>query len=182
MDVTIPCICPPKDGEPRHEQDTVTLPETLDFRTTLTIRSTIRLGNQLARATGEIPSLPEMIAAMAEAYLLHTISAWTLVDEHGKPVPVSKANIRDILLTNYEAAETVGDAADDLYSEKVVLPLLTGASSSSPPTPTTVPTSRKTNGSTPRKPSKRSSTASTQMVVTGPMAASPGGASSSSLS
>jgi hypothetical protein len=188
MEVTIACLCPPKDGAPRHEQDTVTLPDVLDFRTTLTIRQTIRVEHQLAAVASEVPTLAETIAMMAEAYLLHTIASWSLVDEAGKPMPVSKANVRDRLLTNYEAAETVGNAADLLYSDKVVLPLLTGASNSSPSTRTPERpasprrTSATTNGSTPRKPSKRSSITTTPMVVTGPMAASPGGDSSSSLS
>jgi hypothetical protein len=182
MDVTIACLCPPKaDGAARHEADTVTLPEVLDFRTTLTIRQTIRFEVASGVRAGESMTLAEMTALMAEAYLLHCISAWSLVDDKGKPVPVSQTAVRERLLLNYEAAEKVGDAADALYSDKVVLPLLTGASSSSSPTPTKRRTSRTTNGSTPRKPSKRSSTTTTPMVVTGPMAASPGGVSSSSL-
>jgi hypothetical protein len=188
MDVQIACLCPPKDGAPVHEQDTVTLPDVLDFRTTLTIRQTIRFEEVRMKEAKEPLSLAEMTAVMAEAYLVHCITAWTLVDADGKPVPPSRANIRELLFTNYEAAETVGDAADRLYSDKVVLPLLTGASNSSPSTRTperpasTRRTSATMNGSTPRKPSKRSSTTTIPMVVTGPMAASPGGDSSSSLS
>jgi hypothetical protein len=188
MDVRIDCICPPivkQDVQlPRHEYDTVTLPETLDFKTTLTIRQTIRFA---VAGMDETMSVAEMTAVMAEAYLLLCPSAWTLVDEKGKPVPISRQAIRDNLLTHYEAAEVVGNAADELYSEKVVLPLLQGASSSSRSTPTpdapdsTPPTSATTNGLTPRRRSKRSSTTTSPMVATGPMAASPGGGSSTSL-
>lgn len=179
MDVQISCLCPPKaDGTARHDQDTVTLPDTLDFRQMLTVRQAIRFANIDADPA---TSLAQMTAVMAEAYVLHCISAWTLLDEKGKPVPVTQANVRAHLLSHYEAAEKVGDAADDLYSEKVVLPLILGASSSSSPSRTARPTSPPTNGKTPRKHSKSSSTSTIPMAVTGPMAASPGGGSSSSL-
>lgn len=180
MDVTIACIC----AQPTHETDTVTLADVLDFRATLTVRQEIRFAVSSAREAGEVLSLAEMTAIMTESYLLHAITAWTVKDERGKPLAISKSAIRDRLLANYEEAEKVGDAADTLYSETVVLPLLTGASKSSPPTPTPPKssTSAPTNGSTPRKRSKPSSISTTPMVVTGPMAASPAGASNSSLS
>ncbi len=179
MDVTIPCPCPPKaDGTPRHDGDTVTLPEVLDFRTTLTVRQEIRLAVQNAAATGEGLSLAEMTSLLVESYLLHCIGGWTIRDDRNQPVPVSKVTVRQYLLANQESAEMVGNAADDLYTEKVVLPLLSPGSSSSPPTPIPGPTSP-TNGRTSnRKPSRRSSTTTTPTVATGPMAASPGGASS----
>ncbi len=184
MDVTIPCPCPPKaDGTARHDVDTVTLPDVLDFRTTLTVRQMIRFAEAAAREAGESMSLAEMTAVMTEAYLLHGILAWTLVDDHGKALPVTKPHIRERILANYESAEKIGDAADDRYSEKVVLPLVVPASTSSQRSPTPGSTSP-TNGPSPkpRKPSKRSSTSTSPMAVTGPMAASPGGVSSSSLS
>lgn len=176
MDVAIECICPPgADGEAPHASDTVTLLDVLDFRRTITVRQSIRLATQTADGL----SLPELTAVMAEAYLLHCITAWTLVDEKGKALPVTKAAVRDYLLSNVDVAEKVGDAADDLYSEKVVLPLLTRASASSPDTSTngsTSPTSG--HGSKRRTPSKRSSTSTTPMAAIVPMAASPAGGSS----
>lgn len=179
MDVTISCLCPPKaDGTARHDQDKVTLPDTLDFRQMLTVRQAIRFANVDADAA---TALAQMTAVMAEAYLLHCISAWTIVDEKAKPVPVTQVNVRTHLLSNYEAAEKVADIADELYSEKVVLPLLVGASNSSSPSRTERPTSPPTNGTTAPKRSKRSSTSTIPMAVTGPMAASHGGGSSSSL-
>jgi hypothetical protein len=175
MDVPIRCICPPgADGQP-HVEDTVTLPDILDFRKTLTVRQYVsheRIGDE---------SVPEFIVLLIEAYLLHTVAAWTLIDEAGKPLPVSKANIRGVLMAdaNMDVAEKVGDAADNLYSGKVFLPLMNGASSSSPGTPTTGSTSPTSGrGSTPRKHSRRSSISTSPMVVTGPMAASPAGVSS----
>jgi hypothetical protein len=180
VNVTIPCPCPPKaDGTARHESDTVTLPEVLDFRTTIVVRQSI----QWLKTNDPDATVPEIVATLAETYLLHCIEEWSLVDDKGKAVPVSKAAIRERLLPATEAAMAVGNAADDLYTDKVVLPLFLQASSSSPPTQTDEPTSPTSGpGPTPRKPSKRSSITTTPMAVTGPMAASPGGASSSSLS
>lgn len=175
MIVTINCVCPPRNGQARHASDKVTLPDVLDFRRTLTVRQTVAA--EMGDATA---SLASVTGFLIEAYLLHCIDSWTLQDEKGKALPVTRQNVRDHLLTHYDEAEKVGDAADDLYTDKVVLPLLNRASSSSPDTSTPGSTSA-TNGSGTRrlKPSKRSSTSTTPTVVTGPMAALPAGASSS---
>jgi hypothetical protein len=174
MDVQIACICPLKDGEARHEHDTVTLPDTLDFRRTLTVRQSIAWG-----MNGPVEQAA-LIALLIESYVLHCIDSWTCEDDKGKPLPLSSQNVRDYLLPQYDQAEAVGEAADSLYTEKVILPLLNRASSSLPPTPTPEPTSPTNGGgTTPRKPSKRSSTSTIPMVATGPMQSSPGGAYSS---
>lgn len=187
MDVQIPCICPPKDGQPRHEHDTVTLPDVLDFRRTLTVRQAIRIAIAISREEGERLTMAELTATMCESYLLHCIDAWTCQQDGDKgkpePIPVTKANVRAYLLEgNYDAAEEVGNAADDLYSEKVVLPLLGTARSSSSSTPTPPPTSQTTTGSKPKAPktlSKPSSTTTTPMAATAPTGWSPAGVSSS---
>jgi hypothetical protein len=175
MDAPIRCVCPKVDGQTRHpDGDTVTLPDILDFRKTLTVRQYVshtRTGDE---------SLPEFLVVLIEAYLLHCITAWSVEDEAGKPLPVTKAAIAAVLMTdaNMDVAEQIGDHADRLYSDKVFLPLLNGASSSSPGTSTGGSTSRTSGrGSTPRKLSRRSSTSTTPMGVTGPMAASPAGVS-----
>ncbi len=179
MDVSIKCICPPKaDGKPQHEQDTVTLPDRLPFRQLIAIRHSLAMA-----MNGPGVTQADLVGALVEIYVVTTPVAWTIVDEAGKPVPLSRDAIEERLLTNYEAAEAVGEAADALYSEVVTLPLLTRASTSSPVTPTPASTSRTTGrGTTRPKPSKRSSTSTSPMVVTGPMAASPAGVSSSSAS
>jgi hypothetical protein len=180
MDVAIECICPPKaDGERRHEQDTVTLRDTLDFRTATLLRQTVKW----LKTEQPDSSVPEVLATLTEAYLLHCIESWSLVDEKGKPVPPAREQIRDRLLTNDDAASTVGDAADGMYHERVLLPLLVQAQTSSPSTPTNGSTSARTgSGPKPQKPSKPSSTTTSPMVVTGPMPTSPGGVSYSSPS
>jgi hypothetical protein len=173
MDVTIPCICPPKaDGEPRHDQDTVTLRDALP---PLARRALIYDLSLL----GDEGTMGDKLATLNEGYILRGVESWTIVDAKGKPVPVTPSAIRERLVDN----DIVAKAADDLYTEVVLLPLLLGASSFSPPTPTAAQTSAVTNGQTPqRKPSKRSSTSTTRMDAIGPTLLSNGGGYSSSAS
>lgn len=162
MDVQIACPCPPKDGEPRHATDSVTLRETLDFRAATTIR------NSIAFAKAEDPDLSsaEMLAILTEGYLLHGIEAWTLVDlddkKHVFAVPVSKPEIRSRLLADPLMAEPIGEAADVLYQPIILGPLVQRALTSLPPSSTDESTSPKKVGA-PRSPtrSKRSSTSTT---------------------
>lgn len=166
MDVQIRCICPPQaGGEPRHAQgDTITLRDPLDFRTTLILRQTV----QWLRSTGD-PSEAEILAALSEAYLLHCIGAWTLVDEKGRPVSVSRAGVESRLLPHVDEAVLITDAAEGLYTEKVLLPLVVPGLMSSRGGPMVASTSA-TNGHSP-KPQKRSrpsSTGPTPTVVTAP--------------
>lgn len=180
MRVEIDCICPPKaDGERRHEQDAVTLRETLDFRSVTAIRHGISL---LEREDSDAYTA-EVLAVLTEGYVLHGIEAWTLVDERGKPVPVSRAAIRDAVLSRVDVASVVGDAADELYGEKVLLPLLARASRSSQPTRTEPSTSPQTASPTRRpKPSKPSSTTSSRTDGIEATSTSLAGVSSSSQS
>lgn len=170
MDVTFPCICG------RHDSDVVTLRDTLDFRSALAIRNEALV----LRTNDPDASIGEVLATLTEQYILFGVEAWTLADEHGKKLPVSRENIRARLLAHPEAAIVVADAADSLYGEKVVLPLLLRASKSSPPSPTDGSTSATNGGSTKRpKRSSPSSTASTPTDGTAPTTALHAGASSS---
>lgn len=158
--VEIACICP---GTP-HERDTVTLKDPLPFREAVTIRKSIQwMKDQEPNAT-----IPELLAMLTETYLLHTIEAWTLVDEKGKPLPPSKDNIAAVLLPQTEAALVVGDACDELYTERVILPLVAAAPTSSPSSSTNGSTSPKPEA-TPRTPSRPSSTSITQTAGTAVM-------------
>jgi hypothetical protein len=153
-DTTVGCLCPP-DGSRHPEGDTLTFPDQLDFRTAITARKAIGwLKNEDPEA-----GVPEVLALLSEFYLLNTIGAWTVRDEKGKPVPVTKANLRQYLLPT-EAAFDVADFADELYARQVLLPLATTASSSSPPTRTNGSTSATPGSGRTRKPSKPSSTGS----------------------
>lgn len=177
---TVECLCPPKStGEVRHpDGDTITLREKLDFRSALTARNVF----VLLKSEDPDVSTGEIMATLTETYLLLGIESWSVLalDEKGKvkPLEVSKAAIREVLLTNQEAAMTVGDEADTLYSEAVIAPLVARALNSSPSTSTNGSTSA-TNGSAPRtpKPSKRSSTTTTPTDATARTSSSLAGAS-----
>lgn len=167
MNVTIRCLCPQKNGEVRHpEGDTVVLRDKLDFRGAHAVRWAVGLmKEQDPDASG-----PEMLAVLSEQYVLAGVIGWTIQaeDDKGKVVPLecSTANVRSVLLPEYDVAFTVADAADDLYSA-VMIPLLVRGSTSSPPTPTDESTSPSTDGSDkPRKLSKRSSISTIPTAVT----------------
>jgi hypothetical protein len=182
MDIAIDCICPARaDGEPRHaDGDRVTLRETLDFRSVTAIRH----GISLLEADGsEAMHAAEVLAVLTEGYVIYGIESWTLADEKGKPVPVSRAAIREHILSRVDVASVVGDAADELYGEKVLLPLLVRASKSSPTTPTEPSTSVRTDSPERRpRPSKRSSTTTSPTDGTGTITSLRDGGSNSSRS
>lgn len=173
MDVTIRCICPPKaDGSPRHDEDTVTLRDTLGFTDVHTLRWAVAVQKE----TNPKASLAESLAMLTEHYLIVGVSDWTVVDVRGRPVEVTREAVRDILLSddNVDAALAVGDVADNLYTGLFV-PLLQSAQKSSPSTPTTESTSaRKSRASSRREPSsdthrtprKRSSPSSITSIPT----------------
>lgn len=172
MDVPIPCLCP---GTP-HEGDTVTLRDTLDFHAVTAIRHAV----SFLEAEDTTAYTAEVLATLTEGYVVHGIASWTLVGDDGKPLPASRANIRERLLPDVLAASAVGDAADDLYGEKVLLPLLVRASTSSATTPTETSTSPRTDSpKRPRTPSSPSSTTSTRTAATETTGTSLVGASSS---
>ena len=184
MSVPIPCICPPKaDGTPRHEHDTVTLRDKLDFRQATSIRNAVAF----AKAEDDEVGPADLLATLTEGYILQGVESWSLqgVDDKGRPfaLPVTKPNIREKLLSDPLLAEDIGDAADELYGKAILLPLLSRALASSPPTPTTGSTSaRKRGPRTPRKPSRPSSTSTTQTAGTATITSLHGGGSNSSPS
>lgn len=179
MDATIPCVCPPRGDAPQHEQDTITFRERLDFRAGLTIRRAIGI------AKDDDPNLEaaEVLAILTEHYLIHGIESWTLKDDKGKAVEVTREAIRAFLADYPDEAMEAGDTADDLYAEQVLLPLLRRASNSSQPSPTPKPTSPRTGSQAKRpKPSQRSSTSTTRTEGTGKITSLPAGDSRSSPS
>jgi hypothetical protein len=176
----IECVCPARpDGQPRHpEGDTVTLRQSLGFTAALTVRNVIAI---LAPGAGIDDA--DILAALTEKYLYLGIESWTVVDAKGKPVPVTRAAIAEYLLSRPMVAKVVGDEADDLYTEAVVLPLLGRLSKSSPPMPTDELTSAPTPSPTPlRKRSRQSSITTSPTDAIGKISALPGGGSSYSQS
>lgn len=175
---TIDCVCPAKpDGSTRHpDGDTIDLRQRLDFRGGLTARNVISLS---IREDPEI-SEADIFAGLTETYLVHGIESWTLVGDDGKPLPVTKANIRALLERDIADILPLVDEADELYSAAVVLPLLARASKSSPSLPTTASTSPTTpSSSMPPMPSQPSSTSTIQMDDIGTTSGSLVGVSSS---
>ena len=154
MDVTIPCPCPPKDDGPRHESDTVTLRDVLDFHRATSITN----GTQFIDNDDPDSRAAEVLAALSEGYVLHGIERWTLRDASNKPLEPSKSAIRKYILNRPDIYPPVVEAADGLYHEAVLLPLVARASNSSPTSSTTGSTSPKRGGGAKRPgPSKRSS-------------------------
>ena len=179
MNVTIPCPCPPKaSGEPRHDQDTVTFRDRLDFRAGMVIRKAL----DIVRTEDEGAGAAEVLAAMSEHYMLEGISAWTLTDDKGKRVEVDKPAIRRFINDHDELVfEHLVDVVDDLYKEQVLFPLVRKAQASSQPSPTEPSTSAPSGSEeTPRKPSRRSSTSTTRTAATTPITTLHAGDSSTS--
>lgn len=179
MDVTIKCPCPAKpDGEPRHDTDTWTLRDKLGFHAARSIREEIRVIKNQDPGV----SSGEVLAMMTGHYFIFGTESWTLVDDKDKPVPVSRAAIREIVdLLDFDSAELLADTADNLYASVVLLPLVAQASTSSPPTPTNGSMFHTTGSSKkPPKPSRPSSTTTSQTGATGTITQLPVGGSSSS--
>jgi hypothetical protein len=133
----IPCICPLKEGQPRHDKDTVELRERLDFRSSLAAQNAVRL------LYGEDPDASEadVLAVLTESYVLSGIESWSVVGVDDKPITPNKPAIRDLLLPNLDVANLVAEAADDLYRQAIIDPLVRMVSSSSEPTQTDESTS-----------------------------------------
>ena len=162
--VTVACLCPPNAaGEVRHPAgDEITLREHLDFRAALTARNMM----MLVKTEDPDATVADILAALTETYLLVGIESWSLVDGKNKPIEVTKAAIREHLFSRTDIAMEVGNAADGLYSQAVIGPLVALASKSSPTTPTDRSTSVTKPSSSPRKPSRPSSIASIPMAGT----------------
>jgi hypothetical protein len=175
MDIN--CICPPKaDGTPRHDHDTITLREKMDFRSSIAIR------NALALESGDDGAIDmaDILAILTERFILYGVQSWTVVDAKNQPVPVSREAITRLILSDIELATDIGDAADARYRDAVMLPLLQRGQTSSPSTPTNGSTSRRTGRSTtPRKRSSPSSITAIPTAGTGTTSSAPDGDSSS---
>jgi len=161
--------------EVRLGDETIVLRDRLDFLQATTITKAIAFIDNDDPQTR--PAL--VLATLSEFYVLMGVESWTLTSG-GKPLPVTTANIRTYLLTRPDVGIVV-DAADELYQEQILLPLLARAGSSSPRSQTGTSTSRTPRGAKrPPKPSKRSSISTIPMDSTGETSPEPDGAYSSS--
>lgn len=135
---------------------TVTLYDRLDFHRATTVTKAVAFIEQ------EDPAIrpAEVLATLSEFYVLMGVESWTL------GYPVTAANIRAHLLTHAEVGLVV-EAADALYQEQILLPLLARARNSSPPSQTDASTSRTPRGAKrPRKHSQPSSISTIQTDAT----------------
>lgn len=156
----IACICPLVEGKPRHDKDTITLRERLDFRSSLAAQNAV----YVLKSEDPDASTADVLAVLTESYLLSGIEAWSCIGVDGKPIEPTKPAIRELLLTRMDVAAEVAEAADDLYRDGVLAPLVAKASSSSPPTPTDEPTSATSTSEEPNQNhSSPSSTSTTPM-------------------
>lgn len=110
------CQCP---GAP-HERDEVYLLPRLTFDGGAAAEAVI----STAIGTGDADAVA---VPLVRAYLAHQVAGWNLVDADGQPVPYSM----ELLLSDWETARVVGDAADELYSEGLLAPLVAAVSTSS---------------------------------------------------
>jgi hypothetical protein len=171
---TIECVCPPKNGEVRHPKgDTVRLRQKLGFREAVQARNVIVLLKQ----DDPDADVADILGALTEVYLLVGIESWTLTDEKGRAIEPTRPAIRQFMADHTSEAMDIGEEADTLYSEAVVLPLVARAARSSQPSQTDDSTSVMTGSPVPLRRSKRSSTTSSQTDDTGMMPASLGGVS-----
>jgi hypothetical protein len=122
----------------------------------------------------------EIIGLLSEGYILYGIAAWNLKDADGKEIPVTHETVRAEILGDEERAAIVGDRADDLYSQQVLIPLLSAGAKSSAITSTNGSTLATTGSSAkPLKRSRRSSTSTSPTAVIEKTSSPPAGDSSS---
>lgn len=173
MDVTITCPCPTRAGQTRHpDGDTVTLRDALE---PIKVRAIRNAAGFVESSQSDALTVGEQLAMLTEGYITFGIEAWTLVDDKGRPVEVSRREIHERILSDDALLSAVGEAADELYSPVVLLPLLNRVSPSSPPSPTESTDSPEGSTSPPTesrqrhpRPSKRSSTTTSRTDAIAP--------------
>jgi hypothetical protein len=113
------------------------------------------------RKVGDDPTL--LTGEMARVYMTQGIVAWSFLDDEGEPVAVRPNAMEWPALVEkwlpwWEGGMTVADAADTLYSSRILRPLLNRTSKQSPGGPMDGSTSV-TRTTSPRhpKPSRQSS-------------------------
>jgi hypothetical protein len=153
-----PCQC---SGTPHEDGDVVELRERLSLAQGTQVQTVIIM----ARNAGQAPEI--VTGLLAEAYLRVGVMAWNLVDDKGKPLPVTPDTIEERLLSDFSVGTLVSDRADELYAATVVLPLVQAAARPSHTTTTNGSTSARNGGSSKRPTrSKRSSTSTSPMADT----------------
>lgn len=125
------CGCPntPHDGkDDRADGDTVTFRERLPFAAGVEAISLIFDGKT-----------PKAMSAM-DVYLFEGPESWNLLDERGKPVPLTREAIEAL---PFEDQYEIADHGDDLYRDAVIAPLVRRTKASSATGPTTATSRRR---------------------------------------
>lgn len=130
------CQCP---GQP-HAQDEVYLLPRLSWEGGSAAEAVIAAA--LGRGDAEAVARP-----LVRAYLEHQVAGWNLAGPDGAPLPYDV----ELLLSDWSIARAVGEAADELYSEALLAPLVASASKSSPAGPTGASTSARTRSASGRR-------------------------------
>jgi hypothetical protein len=120
------CLCP---GAP-HTTDTVSL----------AARPSLRLGLAANAAIGAADGSIQLQEMLGAVFVRYGVIDWNVVDEKGKPVPVTPDAVEARLTWDRGGLE-VANAASDLYTEAIIAPLVKGLSSSQEPGPTEPSTS-----------------------------------------
>ena len=121
------CRCP---GSPHPAGDTVTL----------RAEPSVPMGTAAWAVFSIGGTLWDLQARFAEVWLRYGIVDWSFLDAEGEPEPITPSNIERLLPFNHGGLE-VSEAADALYSDPVLSPLVARRSKPSPPTPTAPSTS-----------------------------------------
>ncbi len=136
--VTIgPCECP---GSPHGDGDIVYLAPTLSMAGGMAAQGVI------SAAGADAVKLQELLSVL---WIRHGVVDWNLVDEAGKPVPLTETNVAAALPYG-KGGRLVADRADDLYAEDILAPLAERVAALSPhgPTPSGRPRTSATKRST----------------------------------
>jgi hypothetical protein len=114
------CACP---GTPHPNGDTVTFKPRLSFDENVAALSAIFSGDGVGNAN-----------KAWGVYLRHGVVAWNLLDDEGKPVPLTSEALEAL---PFEDQFEIGDRGDDVYAAVVLAPLRRRTNSSSESGPTT---------------------------------------------
>jgi hypothetical protein len=162
-----PCLCP---GEPHDGGDIVYLHPVLSAPGGMAAQGAI------ADSANDAVKLQELLWRV---YRDHGISSWNLVDDDGDPVPLTPANI-EVALPYGKGGRLVGDKADDLYSEDILVPFLArmrrleqlaAEAKRKPSAAGSTRNSRKATSKTPTSTKRRPSRSSTPATAEAPPAA-----------
>ncbi len=151
--VSVPC-------EQHDEGDTVYLKPKLGLAAGVEVQAAIL-------DMGKGVSANVVQGTIAELYVRHGVTDWTLHDEAGNRLVLTPATVQARLLDDFSMAKPIADAADELYGRAVVVPLAMKVAESSRAMRAERSTSAaKGSPDSPPKRSKRSSTTTSPTAAT----------------